>query len=64
MFYFAYPQISQTVSVEFKLEYRKSQTVSDQSLTVPMDKLLRVCTFSHFIELVKIDDDLKKHFTK
>ena len=62
MLYIAYPQISQIVSDQFKIEYKISQTVSDQSLSVPINKLLKVCTFSHFIELVKIDDDLKKTF--
>ena len=42
-FYLAYPQIS--------------QSVTDQSLHVPIDKLLRTCTFTHFIELIKIDDE-------
>jgi hypothetical protein len=62
MFYRAYPQISQTVTDQFKLEYQKSQTVSDKSLSVPVDKLLNVCTFSHFIELVKMDNNLKRTF--
>ena len=52
MFYLAYPQISQTVSVEFKIEYQKSQTVSDKLLFVPTDNLLRACTFSHFVEYI------------
>ena len=62
MFYLSYPEISQTVTDLFKIEHQKSQTVSDQLLTVPLQKLLRVCTFSHFVELVKIDDDLKRTF--
>jgi len=62
-FYFKYPQIGQTVSVEFKNSMLPiSQTLSDQSLIVPIDKILRVCTFSHFIELLKIDDELKRVF--
>ncbi len=62
LFYLSYLQISQTVSGEFKLEYQKSQTVSDKSLSVPVDKLLCVCTFSHFVELIKIGDELKRTF--
>ncbi len=62
MFYLSYPEISQTVTDLFKIEHQKSQTLSDQLLTVPLQKLLRVCTFSHFVELVKIDDDLKRTF--
>ena len=61
-FYLSYPQISQTVSGEFKLITQKSQTVSGFSLKVPTDKLLRTCSFSHFLELIKIDDELKRTF--
>ncbi|MEA1983276.1 MAG: PDDEXK nuclease domain-containing protein [Campylobacterota bacterium] len=61
-FYLIYPQISQTVSGKFKLVGQKSQTVSDQSLYIPTNKLLRTCSFSHFIELIKIDDELKRTF--
>lgn len=61
-FYLMYPQISQTVSGEFKSISRKSQTVTDLSLTVPTQKLLRTCSFSHFIELIKINDELKRTF--
>ncbi len=62
LFYLSYPQISQTVSDEFKLEFQKSQTLSDKSLSVPVHKLLRVCTFSHFVELIKVDEVLKRTF--
>lgn len=41
---------------------RLSQSVTDQSLFVPTQKLLRVCSFRHFIELIKIDDELKRVF--
>ncbi|MEA3554859.1 MAG: DUF1016 N-terminal domain-containing protein [Campylobacterota bacterium] len=34
----------------------------DQSLGVPVDKLLRTFTFTHFVELIKLDDDLKRVF--
>lgn len=47
-FYLIYPQIS--------------QSMTDQSLSVPTEKLLRVCSFTHFIELVKIYDELKRTF--
>ncbi len=62
LFYIAYPQISQTVSGKFKLPNIKVQTVSGKYLQVPIDKLLTTCTFSHFIELVKLDDELKRTF--
>lgn len=38
------------------LNKQKSQSMIDQSLFVPTDKLLRVCSFTHFIEIIKIDD--------
>lgn len=61
-FYLMYPQIRQTVSGEFKPICKKSQTSIDLSLSVPSQKLLRSCSFSHFIELIKIDDELKRTF--
>lgn len=61
-FYFTYPQISQSLTDQFKISDKKSQSLTDQSLQVPIDKLLRTCTFTHFIELVKIDDELKRTF--
>lgn len=61
-FYLAYPQISQSLTGEFKLIAQKSQSLSDQSLQVPTEKLLRTCSFTHFIELVKIEDELKRTF--
>ncbi len=54
--------VSQTVSDLFKIEIKKRQTVSDQLGIVSIQRLLQVCSFSHFVELVKIDDDLKKTF--
>ncbi|MBD3807896.1 MAG: hypothetical protein IE880_04170 [Epsilonproteobacteria bacterium] len=44
-FYLIYPQIGQTLSDQFQLIAQKSQTVSDQSLQVPTQKLLRTCSF-------------------
>lgn len=61
-FYLTYPQISQSLTDQFKILDKKSQSLTDQSLQVPIDKLLRTCTFTHFIELVKIDDELKRTF--
>lgn len=61
-FYLAYPQISQTVSDQFKIQNKISQTMTDQSFQVAPEKLLRTCSFSHFIELIKIDDDIKRTF--
>jgi len=62
-FYTTYIQIQQIVSVKFdiaKLEIQ--QTVSVKSVEVPVDKLLKTFTFSHFIELLRIEDDLKRVF--
>lgn len=61
-FYLTYPQISQSVTDQFKIDSKISQSVPDQSLFVPTEKLLRVCSFTHFIELIKIDDDIKRVF--
>lgn len=62
-FYLLYPQISQTVSDQFKLaDLSIQQTVSVKSLSVPEDKLLKYFSFSHFIELIKVDDETKRLF--
>jgi len=61
-FYLIYSQIRQTLSGEFKLIAQKIQIPSGQSLCVPAEKLLRTCSFTHFIELIKIDDELKRTF--
>jgi predicted nuclease of restriction endonuclease-like (RecB) superfamily len=74
-FYKAYPQIGQTVSDQFKQRDLKaipvlpvsrkivpiSQTLSDQ-FTVSPKLLLERLSFSHFSELIKVDDDLKRAF--
>ncbi len=76
-FYQNYPQIQQTLSVEFKTQNQISQTVSDEfkntllpiqqtlsveSISILINKLLRACSFSHFIEFLKIDNQLKRTF--
>ena len=76
-FYLNYPQIQQTLSVEFKTQNQISQTVSDEfkntllpiqqtlsveSISILINKLLRACSFSHFIEFLKIDNQLKRTF--
>ena len=61
-FYLTYPQISQSVTDQFKIDNKISRSVTDQSLYVPPEKLLRTCSFTHFIELIKIDDELKRTF--
>lgn len=76
-FYNTYPQIRQTVSAEFKsldfIPIQISQTASDKSLSkkkireveginLPTTRLLNSLSFSHFIELLKTDDPLKRSF--
>lgn len=61
-FYLTYPQILQSVSGKFNIEDKKSQSVTGKSLFVPSDKLLRCCTFTHFVELMKCDDELQRIF--
>jgi len=63
VFYTSYPQISQTVTDQLKLEnFKIQQTVSVKSLEVPIKQLLNSFSFSHFIEFLKIDDPLKRLF--
>lgn len=68
-FYLTYPQISQSLTDQFKIDTKISQSLINQSentapsiLKVPAHKLLTSCSFTHFIELVKIDDELKRTF--
>ena len=63
-FYFAYPQIGEVVSNQYKLTNQKSQSVTDQFKERQIDtiKLLNSCSFTHLIELVKIDESLKRLF--
>ena len=60
-FYMSYPQINEIASKQFKLSKSKSLTVSDQFI-IPTNKLINSFSFSHFIELIKLDDPLKKLF--
>jgi len=61
-FYLTYPQISQSVTDQFKIDNKISQSVTDQSLCIAPEKLLQTCSFTHFIELIKINDELKRTF--
>jgi len=61
--YLNYKQIGQSVTDQLKIDdLNISQTATDQSLKVPTEKLLMVCTFTHFVELIKLDDELKRTF--
>ncbi|MFH1334592.1 MAG: PDDEXK nuclease domain-containing protein [Pseudomonadota bacterium] len=74
LFYQTYPTIWQTVSAEFKSLLGKnffpqiSQTASAKSATHPKIKgldantLLTHLSFSHFVEMIKINDPLKRAF--
>jgi len=63
LFYTLYPQIHQSLTDEFKILLLPiSQSVTDQSSRVPVEKLLRSCTFTHIVEFLKLDDDLKRTF--
>jgi predicted nuclease of restriction endonuclease-like (RecB) superfamily len=59
-FYKTYPQILQTVSAELKLKslglQKKDPEITDSSL------LIKSLSFSHFIELIKIDSRAKRAF--
>jgi predicted nuclease of restriction endonuclease-like (RecB) superfamily len=62
-FYIAYPQIGQTLSDQLQLfDLSIQQTLPTKSLSIEPNKLLRYFSYSHFIELIKIDDDLKRIF--
>ncbi len=61
-FYLAYPQIQQTVSDEFDIRLLTIQQTLSVELQIPPKKLINSFTFSHFIELLKIDEDFKRIF--
>ncbi len=62
-FYLNYKQLTQIVTERLKIPNIKiGQTVTDQSLKVPVDKLLRTSTFSHFVEFIKLDEEIKRTF--
>lgn len=63
-FYCTYPQIHQAVPDEFKSQLQISQALPDELQNNKLDifKLINMCTFTHFIEFIKIDDSLKRLF--
>lgn len=69
--YLIYPQIQQTLSVEFKhlplvplliTSSAASHTPDVLVEAIPIATLLKQFTYSHFIELLRIDDPLKRLF--
>lgn len=69
-FYLTYPQIFLTVSGVFKLLPETLGKINipsrlkekENSIEVPPDKLIDRLSFSHFIELIKCDSELKRTF--
>lgn len=70
-FYQVYPEIGQTLSDQFKQLGLPSisQTASDQLMgkkhpesSLSPQELLTQLNFSHFIELIRVEDTLKRHF--
>lgn len=70
-FYLAYPQIRQSLTDKFIntdlkfLDYQFKNEVTEKISTVNRPKpeiLLRHLTFTHFVELIKIQDPVKRAF--
>ena len=65
-FYLCYPQILQTVSAKFKNiligEIRNELKTEQDALMLPIETLINTLSFSHFIELLRLDSDLKRRF--
>lgn len=65
-FYLTYPQIWQTVSAKFKsITIENTNIVVNDShthLMLPVETLINTLSFSHFIELLRLDSELKRRF--
>jgi predicted nuclease of restriction endonuclease-like (RecB) superfamily len=65
-FYMVYPQIWQTASAKLPEAYREKMVIRPTSehdtLMLPVHTLLSTLSFSHFIELLRLDSDLKRRF--
>ena len=59
-FYLAYPQIWQTLSAKFPLNLPAPELNPASELLVPPDTLLNHLSYSHFVELIKQEDPLKR----
>ncbi|GHT28689.1 hypothetical protein AGMMS49574_03500 [Bacteroidia bacterium] len=77
LFYTTYPQIWLTVSAKLRNDQQLSvlpaladdtnirltvSAKSDEEMVLPPELLLTRLTFSHFIELIRVDDDLQRLF--
>jgi predicted nuclease of restriction endonuclease-like (RecB) superfamily len=60
-FYCTYPQIRQTLSDEL-LRHKDLAGKKAPAPIIPPQKLLSCLTFSHFVELLKVDDPLQRVF--
>lgn len=64
-FYLAYPQIWQTLSAKFQMidiQNISMPTPPVDELMLPVDTLINTLSFSHFIELLRLDSDVKRRF--
>lgn len=65
-FYLRYPQILQTVSAKFNIQRISSKNIEKQDeyshLMLPIETLINTLSFSHFVELLRLDSDLKRRF--
>lgn len=65
-FYLTYPQIWQTVSAKFKNmmigDIKNELAIVQDALMLPIETLINTLSFSHFIELLRLDSDLKRRF--
>ncbi len=61
-FYTVYPQIQQTESGEFETKLLPIKQTLSAELQISVNKLINSCTFSHFIEFLRLDDELKRTF--
>ncbi len=65
LFYSTYPHIAQVLTIELRnrldLALIIRETVSPE-LSVPIDQLVNQMSFSHFAELIAVEDSLKRSF--
>jgi predicted nuclease of restriction endonuclease-like (RecB) superfamily len=64
-FYSMYPQIHQSLPDQLKVTIKIHQSVTDElkmNAKIETNRLLTHLTFTHFVELIKIDEDTKRFF--
>lgn len=67
MFYSTYPEIRQTLSAELQQRFQLKDTVprvarKKSKLQVSRDEILKKLSFSHIVEFIALEDDLKRTF--